>query len=101
MGVPGCGRTVPAGTENPGDDPGPAHRVDPRGSVVGLLTHAKVNNDIEGIVMEATTKCGRGHRQPVPSRRRRVHLLQLVDQSTHAGHLLEFTSTAVTVHPTP
>ena len=27
----------------------------PRGSVVGLLTHAKVNNDIEGIVMEATT----------------------------------------------
>jgi len=34
---------------------GPAHRVDPRGSVVGLLTHAKVNNDIEGIVMEATT----------------------------------------------
>jgi len=80
---------------------GPAHRVDPRGSVVGLLTHAKVNNDIEGIVMAATTKCGRGHRQPVPLRRRRVHLLQLVDQSTHAGHLLEFTSTAVTVHPTP
>ena len=37
-------------TPRPGSQRGPA-----RGRVVGLLTHATVSNDIEGIVMEATT----------------------------------------------
>jgi len=56
MGVPCCGRTVPAGTENPGDHPAARLTAWTRaGRVVALLTHANVSNDIEGIVMEATT----------------------------------------------
>ena len=31
------------------------------GRVVGLLTHAKVNNDIEGIVIEATANLDSGY----------------------------------------
>ena len=43
MGVPGCGRTVPAGTENPGDHPAARLTAWTRAGRVGLMTHAKVS----------------------------------------------------------